>query len=97
MRLNPNKIQIVSRSGVIFPSHPKFLIVNISLNSCDSVGVTFDSKFTFENYNTSISSSVGQKIDLLRKSFRTKMFQCFHPSSLEFCFPAWSSAAHTPS
>ena len=34
------------------------------------LGVIFDSKFTFEQHLCSVSSSVAQKIGLLRKSFK---------------------------
>ena len=75
MRLNSNKTQsmIVSRSRTVFPPHPDLLVGSTSLNSCEFfkiLGVTFDSKFTFERHIRSISSSVAQKIGLLRKSFR---------------------------
>ena len=106
MRLNPNKTQsmIVSGSRTVFPTHPALLVGSTSLNSCDFfkvLGVMFDSKFTFERHIRSISSSVAQKIGLLRKSFRnfwgsrglTKMFQFFYPSLFEYCSPVWSSAA----
>ena len=91
-RLNPNKTQsmIVSRSRIVFPSHPDLLVGSTSLNSCDFfkvLGVMFDSKFTSERHIRSISSSVAQKIGLLRKSFRIfgnhgliKMLQLFYPS-----------------
>ena len=60
MRLNPNKTQsmIVSRSRTVFPPHPDLLIGSTSLNSCEFffliLGVTFDSKFTFERHIRSI-------------------------------------------
>ena len=61
----------------------------------------FDSKFTFEWQIRSTSSSVAQKIDLLRKSFRIfgyhdvllRFFYSFIPLCLEHCSPFWSSAA----
>ena len=64
---------IVSKSRTVFPPHPDLLVDSLSLNSCDSpkiLGVMFDGKFTFERHICSISSSVAQKIGLLRKSFR---------------------------
>ena len=71
MRLNPNKTQsmIVSRSRTLFSPHPDLLVGTTSLNSCDSFkihGIMFDSKFTFERRIRSISSSVAEKIGLLR-------------------------------
>ena len=61
----------------------------------------FDSKFTFERHISSISSSVAQKIGLLRKSFRIlgdhdvllRCFNSFILPCLEYCSPVWSSAA----
>ena len=75
MRLNPNKTQsmIVSRSRTVFPPHLDLLVGSTSLNSCDFLkvlGVMFDSKFTSERHIRSISSSVVQKIGLLRNFFR---------------------------
>ena len=60
----------------------------------------FDSKFTFEKHLHSISSSVAQKIGLLRKLFRIfgdhdvllKCFNSFILPCLEYCSPVWSSA-----
>ena len=65
------------------------------------LGVMFDSKFTFERHIRSISSSVAQKIGLLRKSFRIfgdcdvllKCFNSFILSCLKYCSPVWLSAA----
>ena len=61
----------------------------------------FDSKLTFEKDIRSISSSVAQKVDLLRKSFRIfgdhdvllKYFNSFILPCSEYCSPVWSSAA----
>ena len=106
MRLNPNKTQsmIISRSRTVFPPHPDLLLGSTSLNSCEFLkilGVTFDSKFTFERHIHSIFSSVAQKIGLLRKSFRIfgnhdALLRCFNYlilPCLEYCSPVWSSEA----
>ena len=61
----------------------------------------FDSQFTFERHIHSISSSVAQKIGLLRKSFRIfgdydvllRCFSSFILPCLEYYSPFWSSAA----
>ena len=105
-RMNPNKTQsmIISRSRTVFPPHPDLLVGGTSVNSCDSfkiLGVMFDTKFTFERHIRSISSSVAQKIGLLRKSFRIfgdpevllKCFNSFILPCLEYCSPVCSSAA----
>ena len=107
MRLNHNSTQsmIVSRPRTVFPPHPDFLVGSTSLNSCEFftiLGVTFDSKFTFERHIRSISS-VAQKIGLLRKSFRIfgdhdvllRCFNSFILPCLEYCSPVWSSAANS--
>ena len=97
MRLNPNKTQsmIVSRSRAVFPPHPDHLVGSNSLNSCDFfkiLDVMFDSKFTFERHIHSISSSVAQKIGLLRKSFRIfgdhdVLLRCFNHSLFGVLLP----------
>ena len=97
---------IVSRSRTVFPPHLDLLVGSTSLNSCEFfriLGVTFDSKFTSERHIRSISSSVAQKIGLLRKSFRIfgdhdvllRGFNSFILPCLEYCSPVWSSAADT--
>ena len=106
MKLNPNKTQsmIVSRSRSLIPNHPDLFINNVVLHTCDSfkiLGVLFDCKFTFEQHIRSVSSSVAQKIGLLRKSFKIfgdtsivkKCFNSFILPCLEYCAPVWSSAA----
>ena len=95
---------IVSRSRTVFPPYPDLLVGSTSPKSCDSfkiLGVMFDSKFTFERHIRSISSSVAQKIGLLRKSLRIfgdhdvllKCFNSFILPCLKYCSPVWSSAA----
>ena len=95
---------IVSRSRNVFLPHPDLLVGSTSLNSCNSfriLGVMFDSKFTFERHIHSISSSVAQKVGLLRKSFRIfgnhdvllKCYNSFILPCLEYCSPVWSFAA----
>ena len=106
MKLNASKTQslIVSRSRTVVPNHPDLVIDGIVLQTCMSfkiLGILFDSKFTFEQHLRSVSSSVSQKIGLLRKSFKIfedpsivkKCFNSFILPCLEYCSPAWSSAA----
>ena len=96
--------QHIRQDTTVFPPHTDLLVGNTSLNSCEFfkiLGVTFDSKFTFERHIRSISSSVAQKIGLLRKSFRIfgdhdvllRCFNSFILPCLEYCSPVWSSAA----
>ena len=107
MKLNPNKTQsmIVSRSRTLIPSHPDLSVDDVVLPTCASfkiLGILFDSKFTFEHHIRSISSSIAQKIGLLRKSFKIfgdssvlkKCFNSFILPCLEYCAPVWSSAAN---
>ena len=100
MRLNPS--MIVSRSRTVFPPHPDLLVGSTSLSFREFfkiLGVTFDSKFTFERHIRSISSSVAQKIGLLRKSFRIfgdhdvllRHFNSFNLLCLEYCSSAADS------
>ena len=71
------------------------------MNFFQILDVMFDSKFTFERHIHSISSSVAQKIGLLRKSFRIfgdddvllRCFNSFILPCLEYCSPVWFSAA----
>ena len=101
MKLNANKTQsmIVSRSRTLDPVHPNLLIDNTPLTTCDSfkiLGVTLDSKFTFEKHIRSVSSSIAQKIGILRKSFKifgdqSVLKNCFNSFILlcfEYCPPS---------
>ena len=74
MNHTKTKCLTVSRSRTAFPPHPYLFIDDTPLTVSDSfkifgVPVIFDSKFTFEHL-CSVSSSVAQKIDLLRKTFK---------------------------
>ena len=106
MKLNANKTQsmIVSRSRTLVPNHPDLAIEDVVLHTCDSfkiLGIMFDRKFTFEQHIRNVSSTVAQKIGLLRKSFKIfgdpsivkRCFNSFILPCLEYCAPAWSSAA----
>ena len=106
MNLNANKNQsmIVSRSRTVYPNHRDLFINNNVLTTCGSfkiLVVLFDSTFTFEQHVRSTSSSVAQKIGLLRKSYKifgdpSVLIKCLNSFSLpclEYCSPAWSSAA----
>ena len=57
----------------LVPNHPELFIDDVVLHTCDSfriLGILFDHKFTFEQHICSVSSTVAQKIGLLRKSFK---------------------------
>ena len=67
------------------------------------LGVTFDSKMTFEKYLRSVSRAASQRLDILRKSWRVfhdrsllgRCFRGFVLPVLEYCSVAWCSAADT--
>ena len=96
MRLNlKTQSMIVSRSKTVFPPHPDLFIVNKIHVTCLKIFVMIDSKFTFEWHIHFVSSSVAQKIGLLRKSFRVcrnqdillRCFNSFILPCLEYCSP----------
>ena len=76
---------IVSSSCTIHPQSPPLTIDGIVLKESDDLailGVTFDSKMTFEKRLHSISRAASQRLGVLRKSWRV-----FHDRSLlEGCF-----------
>ena len=108
MKLNAKKTQsmIVSRSRTPDPPHPDLVIEDVPISTCDSfklLGVLLDSKFTFEKHIRSVSSSIAQKIGILRKSYKIfgeqailkNCFNAFILPCFEYCAPVWSSAANS--
>ena len=78
MKLNANKtkIMIVPRSRTMHPQTPALTIGGTVLEESDDLvilGVTFDSKMTFEKHLCSVSRSASQRLGILRKSW-----QVFH-------------------
>ena len=67
------------------------------------VGVTFDSKMTFENHLRSVSRAASQRLGILRKSWRVfhdrallgRCFRGFVLPVLQYCSAVWYSAADT--
>ena len=67
----------------------------------DILGVTFDSKMTFENHLRSVSRAASQRLGILRKSWRVfhgrllleRCFRDFVLPILEYCSAVWFSAA----
>ena len=67
------------------------------------LGVTFDSKMTFEKHLRSVSRAASQRLGILRKSWRVfhdrallrRCFRGFVLPVLEYCFAIWCSAAAT--
>ena len=67
------------------------------------LGVLFDRKLTFEQHVRAVTSTVSQKIGILRKCWQTyqdnslilKCFYAFILPFFEYCSAVWMSAAHT--
>ena len=82
MKLNANKTKsmIVSRSSTMHPQSPPLTIGGTVRKGSDDLvllGVTFDSKMTFEKHLRSVSRAASQRFGILRKSWRV-----FHDRSL---------------
>ena len=104
MKLNASKTKtmIVSRYRTIHPQSPPLNIGGTVLKeSADLVilGVTFDSKMTFEMHLRICSRAASQRLGILRKSwlvFRVRSllgrcFQGFVLPVLEYCSAVWCS------
>ena len=69
----------------------------------DILGVTFDSRMTFEKHLRSVSRTASQRLGILRKSWlvfhdRLLLGRCFWGfvlTVLEYCPAVWRSAADT--
>ena len=67
------------------------------------LGVTFNSKLTFEKDLRLVSRAPSQRLDILRKSWRVfqdrslleRCFRCFVLPVLKHCSAVWCSAADT--
>ena len=67
------------------------------------LGVTFDSKMTFEKHLRSVPRAASQRLGILRKSWqvfndRVRLGRCFKGfvlPGLEYCSAVWCSAADT--
>ena len=78
MKLNASetKTMIVSRSHTMHPQSPPFTIGGTVQKESDDLvilGVTFDTKITFEKHLRSVSRAASQRHGILRKSW-----QVFH-------------------
>ena len=109
MKLNATKTKtmIISRSRTMHPQSARLTIEGAVLQEPDDLvilGVTFDSKITFEKHPLSVSRAASRRLGILRKSWR--MFHdrsllggCFQGivlPVLEYCSALWFSAADTP-
>ena len=88
------------------PQSPPITIGGTVLKESDDLvilGVTFDSKMTFEKHLRSVSRAASQRLGILRKSWRVfhdrsllrRCFRCFVVPVLEYCSAVWCSAAYT--
>ena len=108
MKLNASKTKtmIVSSTRTMHPQSPPLTIGRTELKDSDDLvilGVTFDSKMTFEKQLRSVSRAASQRLGILRKSWRVfhdrsllgRFFQFFLLPVLEYCSTVWCSAANT--
>ena len=108
MKLNASKIKtmIVSRSCTMHPKSPPLTIGGTVLKESDDLvilGVTFDSKLTFEKHLRLVSRAASQRLGILRKSWQVfhdrslleRCFRWFVLPVLECCSAVWCSAADT--
>ena len=108
MKLNASKIKtmIVGRSRAMHPQSPPLTIDGTVLKESDNLdilGVTVDSKLTFEKHLRSVSRAASQRLGILRKSWRVfddklligRCFWGFVLPVLEYYSAVWCSAADT--
>ena len=108
MKLNASKTKsmIVSRYRTMHLQSPPLTIGGTVLKESDDLvilGVTFDSKMTFEKHLRSVSRAASQRLGILRKSWRVfhdrslleRCFRGFVLPVMEYCPAVWCSAADT--
>ena len=108
MKLNASKTKtmIVSRSRTMHPQLPPLTIGGTVLKDSDDLvilGVTSDSKMTFQKHLRSVSRAASQRLVILRRSWRVfhdrsllgRCFRDFVLTVLEHCSAVWCSAADT--
>ena len=106
MKLNATKTKtmIISRSRTLLPSFPNLVLDGTVLEESSILtilGVTLDSKLTFEYHVRSLAKSVSQKLGIMRRVWRVfgdqrlliRCFRCFVLPILEYGSPVWGSAA----
>ena len=105
MKLNTSKTKtmVVSRSRTMHPKSPALAIGGTVLKESNDLvilGVTFDSKMTFEKHLRSVSRAASQRLGILRKSWqvlhdRLLLGRCFRGLDLpilKYCSSVWCSA-----
>ena len=108
MKLNASKTKtrLVSRSRTMQPQSPALTIGGTVLKESDDLvilGVTFNSKMTFEKHLRSVSRAASQRLGILRKFWQVfhdrsllgRWFSGFVLPVLEYCSAVWCSAADT--
>ena len=104
--VSKTKTMIVSRSLIMHPLSPPLTIGGTVLKESDDLvilGLTFDSKMTFEKHLSSVSRAASQRLGILRKSWRVfhdrsllgGCFRGFVLPVLRYCSAVWCSAADT--
>ena len=96
------KTMIVSTSSTMHLQSPPLTIGRTVQDSDDLVilGVTFDSKMTFEKHLCSVSRAASQRLGILRKPWRVfhdgallgRCFRGFVLPVLEYCSAVWCGA-----
>ena len=105
MSASKSNTMIVFRSRTMHPQSPALTIGGIVLKESDDLvilGVTFDSKMTFEKHVRSVSRA-SQRLGILRKSWQVfhdrlllgRCFRDFVLLVLEYCSAVRCSAADT--
>ena len=100
MNATKTKTMIVSRSRTMHQQSPPLTIGGTILKESDDLvvlGVTFDSKLTFEKHLRLVSRAASQGLGILRKSWRVfhdrslleRCFWDFVLPVLEYCSAAW--------
>ena len=92
MNASKTKTMIVSRSHTMHPQSPALSIDGTVLKESDDLvilGVTFDSKMTYEKHLHSVSRAATQRLVMLRKSWqvfhnRLLLQRCFNGFVLQF-------------
>ena len=107
MELNASKTKtmIVSRLSTMHPQTPALTIFGTEHKESDdlvTLGVTYDSKMTFETNISSVTRAASQRLGIL-KSWQVfhdrlllgRFFRGFVLPILEYCSAVWCSAADT--
>ena len=105
MNASKTKIMIASRSRTMHPQSPPFTIGGIVLKESGDLvilGVTFDSKMTYEKHLRLDSRAASQRLGILKslrvfhdRSLLGRCFRGFVLPVLKYCSAVWCSAADT--